>query len=298
MPSAIQTTIRPFMVYQGGKRKMMKHLTPNLPRHFNNYFEPFLGGGALALDILSKQDSQQERTFYLSDWSSDVVDAWTSVKEEPQELAEQLEHMFAHHCESAFYSIRNWDREGTLNLRQRVERAARFIYLQQTNFGGLVATNREGFSKASYGWKPACGPHGFSAFDYENMFAVSELLNRFDTRIFQASYETSIADASYGDFIYLDPPYEDEGGKISSSYLGASPLSHTAIRENIDEVTSRGALVLLSNSDTSVVQEIYNGWAAVRPAYRWAISGASSAVNREILIANWRLADHLAKVRA
>lgn len=300
MPTTTTTAVKPFMVYQGGKRKMLPHLRNNLPATFRNYYEPFLGGGALALDLLSRSDASEHK-FFLSDYSSEVVAVWQSVKEEPEELARLIEKFLTQHCEGFFYSIRNWDREGTLNYRSRVERAARFIYLQQTNFGGITSSTAEGFSRASYAWKFNT-PLGHSRYDFRNLFAVSELLNQNDTTIFQASYEEAIADASWGDLIYLDPPYEEGAGdedrthKISSAYLGASPVSHENIRRHIDERTTAGSMVLLSNSDTGLIRNLYKGWAHVRPDYRWAINGRETPP-QEIIIANWRLADRLASER-
>lgn len=39
----------PLLKWPGGKRNLLKHLLPLVPEKYNNYYEPFLGGGALFL---------------------------------------------------------------------------------------------------------------------------------------------------------------------------------------------------------------------------------------------------------
>lgn len=295
--TGISPAVKPFMKYMGGKRRLLKKaLLPNVPESYSDYYEPFLGGGALAIQQMSAYDTmktQKPRRFILSDYSQNVVDTWTAVRDFPVELAAELKAMLSHHCEEYFLSVRHWDRDGLLETRSLVERAARFIYLLQTCFGGTVKQNRQGHFNMSYAWNHEYA-NGHATYDFDNMFAVSALLNRLNVEVRQASYEEATAAVSYGDFVYMDPPYDstaDDGSSITDNYV-ADVVSQDAIREHIDAMTSKGAMVLMSNSDTSRIRDIYQGWAFVTPQHRWSISGASKG-GQEILIANWRLADRL-----
>jgi site-specific DNA-adenine methylase len=39
---------------QGGKGQLLSELDKLIPSHFNRYFEPFLGGGAMFLHLMSR----------------------------------------------------------------------------------------------------------------------------------------------------------------------------------------------------------------------------------------------------
>lgn len=277
---------------------MLKHIAPNIPASYRDYYEPFLGGGAVALHEMASYDAlpvKRVRKFVLSDYSRNVVDAWTAVKDYPQATASILKTMLGNHCREHFLEIRNWDREGLLETRTVAERGARFIYLLQTCFGGAIKENKHGHASMTYAWKPEFEA-GHAAFDYQNLFAVSELLNRLDVTIRCVSYDTAVANVSYGDFVYLDPPYDtksDTGEKLTSNYV-ADAVSQDSIRDAINELGSKGAMVLMSNSNTAGIRDLYKGWAFTNPSHFWAVGGAGKT-GQEILVSNWRLADRLAK---
>lgn len=285
--------MKPFMSYQGGKRKLLPYLRPNLPDSYRDYYEPFLGGGALALEVVEQAYLAGDRghTFYLSDYSQDVVDAWTAVKESPEALEAELRLLFEHHNSEQFMMVRNWDRQGVVEAASTVQRAARFIYLASTSFGGAVTQTRQGI----FAMAPNKQPRSFT-FDFNNLRAVSHLLNELDTRIFHASYEEAIASARFGDFVFLDPPYatDGDGGKaLSSNYLTGG-FDQRGVLDAMLTATARGAYVLMTNSDTATTRELWEGWAAIRPTFYWCCGGTGKQA-AELMVANWRLAEHLAE---
>lgn len=287
--------MKPFMTYMGGKRKMLRNLRPNLPQSFQNYHEPFLGGGALALDIMVRciEQGDTQHTFYLSDYSMDVVSAWLAVKDYPEELEETLKSLFVHHSREQFNSIRDWDKEGLLDSAGVLQRGARFIYLMSTCFGGIVTSDKDGFLSVSYS-DHAGKTQKYSGYDFKNMHAVSKLLNTLDAHIFQASYEVVLDKVGYGDFIYLDPPYEttsDDGRTLTSDYVSEG-IEHSAVKQVILDCTSAGSYVLLSNSNTAVTRALYENWGCNRPRHFWAGNNGATQAS-ELLVANWRLADDI-----
>jgi DNA adenine methylase len=286
----------PFMIYMGGKRKMLKDINPNIPSEYRNFHEPFLGGGAVAIDQMASYaalENPKPRKFILSDYSPKVIDAWTAVKDFPEETAALLKTMLGNHCRSNFIEIREWDREGLLESRSLVERGARFIYLMQTCYGGAVQESKQGFLKMNFRWLDDY-EHGHRPYDFENMFAVSALLNKLDVEIRLDSYETVLDRTGYGDFVYLDPPYDpksDKGETLTTDYVGELPCQQK-IHDVTAALTAKGAMTLMSNSDTARIRGMYEGWACSRPDHRWGLN-TSRKPGQEILIANWRLADKL-----
>lgn len=277
---------------------MLKDIVPNIPATYGNYHEPFLGGGAVALQQMEAYDAlpvKRLRKFILSDYSSNVIDAWTAVKDYPQETIRVLKTMLGNHCRDHFMEVRHWDRHGLMETKTVAERGARFIYLLQTCFGGVVGETKQGYLKMTPRWL-AGNEAGHREYDYENLLAVSALLNRLDVDIRQDSYQTILDYVSYGDFVYLDPPYDpksDKGETLTTDYVAELP-SQEEIRNVINALGSKGAMALMSNSDTQGIRDLYEGWACTRPDYRWSLN-SSRKQGQEILVANWRLADRIAK---
>jgi DNA adenine methylase len=275
---------------------MLPYLRPNLPAEFNDYYEPFLGGGALALDIMERcwKAGDTKHTFHLSDYSHEAVDAWTAVKDHHEELESVLRSLFAFHSREQFNRVRDWDKDGLLDSKNLAERGARIIYLLMTCFGGRMTVNDKGWLRSTYA--PTKDVIAYR-YDFENLRLVSEMLNALDVRISHASYEVAAGMARFGDFIYLDPPYEttaDVGEPLTSDYL-AEGIDHGEVKRVILEATAAGALVLMSNSDTAVTRSLFENWACIHPDYVWHIGGTAKDAD-ELMVANWRLADHLRRL--
>lgn len=288
------TPAKPFMPYMGGKRKMVNTLLADSPSRYRSYHEPFLGGGAMALAVMNQYHrdvasglADGSRTFFLSDFSREVAETWENVKLAPTEVETALRSFLALHAEERFCAIRDWSDE-MLDSVGPVYRAARAIYLRTVSFGSRVVTSKNGSCRASY-----AAQRQFVAYDYANLHAVSMLLNALDTRIAHASYEVVLDDAKPGDFIYLDPPYAEDGddGPITSNYL-AGDFDQATLKGVVELATRRGAFTLISSSDTATTRELWDGWAHIRKPYIWMVRGKRETT--ELLVANWRLAEHLA----
>ena len=63
----------------GGKKRILNHIFENLPRKFNNYFEPFMGGGIVAYNMIDRY-VPLDKSAYLNDWNKDVININIVVK--------------------------------------------------------------------------------------------------------------------------------------------------------------------------------------------------------------------------
>ena len=101
------TTPKPFVKWAGGKRQLIPILNQNLPENFGNYFEPFLGGGALLFHILSERNNQKCN---ISDLNSDLILAYTTIRDKIDDLILSLknhEKNYQKDSNSYYYSIRD-----------------------------------------------------------------------------------------------------------------------------------------------------------------------------------------------
>ena len=122
----IENTIqpKPFIKWVGGKRSIVNELLQRIPNQINNYYEPFVGGGALFFEIYNMVNHS-----YLSDMNVDLVVSYNIIKNEPQKLIELLNKHTENHNEEYYYNIRKLQ-----DLQDPIENSARFIYLMKTLF--------------------------------------------------------------------------------------------------------------------------------------------------------------------
>ena len=132
-----------FVKWAGGKMGLINSLTPFIPKNFNSYFEPFVGGGALFF-YLKNHKILNSKKIYLNDKNTELINAYKQIKINPNELLEELEILKKNHNKEYFYKIRNLDRNSDFNSLSEVFRASRFIYLNKTCFNGLCRYNAKG----------------------------------------------------------------------------------------------------------------------------------------------------------
>jgi DNA adenine methylase len=266
--------LRPFVKWAGGKRQIIPLLKRHLPEGWNKYFEPFLGGGALLFEITPPKA-------VVSDLNYELINAYRVVKERVEELIEVLKR---HRNEKDYYyRVRDLDPD-TLDP---VERAGRFLYLNKTCYNGLYRVNSRGKFNVPFGFyknPKIC--------DEDNLRAVSEYLRGSDVKILHCDYRKCLEEARRGDFVYLDPPY-DPVSRTSrfTEYLpgGFGEEDQLELARVFRELTERGVLVLLSNSDTPLVRELYGDfYIETVPANRnISCRGDGRKNHRELIIKNY-----------
>jgi DNA adenine methylase len=224
----------------------MAQLLPLVPRQYTAYHEPFLGGGTFFLALAP-------RRAVLADANHELMEMYAVVRDEPRGLMAALDAMQPHALDEAyFYTTRGQDPKQL----SPVARAARFIYLNKTCYNGLYRVNRKGEFNVPFG-RYAQPPR---LYDRENLLLVARLLKRAELRC--VDFEAALADAAAGDFVYLDPPYMPLTAtanftKYTSGAFGIEDQRRLA--GVVRDLDRRGCGVLLSNSDTPLIRELYAG---------------------------------------
>lgn len=240
---------KPFVKWVGGKRQLLRQfrelgLYP--PEDFNpitnTYYEPFVGGGAVFFDLLPKNAE-------LSDLNNELVTTYNVIKNNVDELIESLQkHIY--------------DKEYYLEVRAKkiedlsdIEVASRFIFLNRTGFNGLYRVNKSGQFNVPFGRY-----NNPVICDEDNLRRVSDALQ--DVIITHQDYKNVLKTAKSGDFIYLDPPYYPINATSSfTSYTAEGFLEkeQTELRDTFVKLHKKGCFVMLSNSDTPFINELYSG---------------------------------------
>jgi DNA adenine methylase len=126
----------------GGKRGLLTQLLEKFPRKFENYHEPFLGGGAVFFELYS-QGLLKNKKIFLSDINSELINTYNVVKNNPNELINNLENFKEQHNIEFYYETREIDLKEEFEKLTNIQRATRFIYLNKTCFNGLYRVNKK-----------------------------------------------------------------------------------------------------------------------------------------------------------
>lgn len=276
----------PFLRWAGGKRQLLPLLHAafdSLQQVPNRYYEPFLGGGALFLNIFDVGDSHRRPggRAVLGDRNEDLVNCYQVVKEDVDALIELLNDWSTDTSESGYYKRR--DEVPT----DSIERAARLVYLNRLCFNGLYRLNRSGKFNVPYGHlkRP-------TVCNEVALRACSASLQFSDLRL--ADFSEIVGDATAGDFVYLDPPYAPLEGSTSFASYHNSPFGHNEhlrLASTIKKLTDDGVMVVLSNSDTTFTRETFKDLYTYSVVAKRNIgaSASSRAPVRELIAANFQI---------
>lgn len=247
------TKFQPFVKWVGGKRGLLSQIIPLIPKEFNNYFEPFVGGGAMFFELYSS-GLLKNKNVYLFDINSELINAYNVVKCNPTKLIKELKSFEKKHTKEHYYEVRAWDREADFLQRGDTERAARFIYLNKTCFNGLYRVNKKNQHNVPIG-----NYKNPNICDTEVIYSASEALQH--ATILNTSYKDVLKYASKDDFVYFDPPYYPlEGSPSFTSYSEFDFLDkqQEELFDVFKELDKKGCKVTHSNSDTDFIKELYS----------------------------------------
>jgi len=215
---------------------------------FGAYHEPFIGGGAFYFALMASNTISGEA--FLSDTNETLIGAYLGVRNQVEHVIEHLRVHTGQHSREHYYEVRSHV------PTRRAESAARIIYLNRTCFNGLYRENSKGgfnVPMGSYINPRIC--------DVENLRACSEALKR--AHVAARPFETVLDYAKPGDFVYFDPPYVPLSATSSfTAYSkgGFGEDSQRRLAGVFAELARRGVKVLLSNSETPLVRDLYKGF--------------------------------------
>jgi DNA adenine methylase len=236
----------PFLKWAGGKGRLLKQMAMHFPSEFETYLEPFLGGGAVFFYLHPKRS-------ILSDSNSDLIQAFSTVRDDPEGLMAALDRHYPYRKRRGYYGRIRAQNPADLNP---AERAARTIFLNKTCYNGLYRVNRTGQFNVPFGRN--ANP---SLYDRAALLAASTALK--GSVLTTGDYRWACQYAREGDFVYLDPPYHPPSATANfTGYTRAAfgPDDQKEVASVFVDLDRRNCKVMLSNSATSLIESLYHGY--------------------------------------
>ncbi|GHU47314.1 modification methylase [Spirochaetia bacterium] len=278
------SSLKPFLKWAGGKRQLLPEIKKQFPVHVEeyNYYEPFLGGGAVFFDL-------QPRKAVISDTNSQLIMTYMAIKMDLENLMTLLADYKQKNDKEYYYSIRNLDRDSKhFNTLSDTEKAARFIYLNKTCFNGLYRVNAAGLFNVPFGkYKNP------SLYEEPVLQNIHEYFNSSAVTILNEDFESAVSNADTKSFIYFDPPYHSPDKTNFTGYQskGFDENEQERLQRVMVRLTERGLRCLLSNADTEFIRDIYNHhYFHLIPVKAKRLINSDSAGRgsvSEVLVKNW-----------
>lgn len=256
-----QKALKPILKWAGGKTQLLDEISHAYPTGFGEsirrYAEPFVGGGAVLLDILSKFDLD---AVYISDVNAELINMYMVVRDSVDDLISLLSGYQAEYLaldkdgkKQYYYQKRDDFNRLIANGESKsgILSAALFIFLNRTCFNGLYRANKNGLFNV-----PKGDQENPLICSEENLRAVSTALA--NVQIVCGDYSASKTFIDKNTLVYLDPPYRPLKGRdsfISYTETEFDDSCQRALAGFIEEISAKGAYVILSNSDPKNVDQ-------------------------------------------
>lgn len=287
-------TVKPFIKWAGGKSQLLNEIRNKYPQKIKRYCEPFVGGGAVLLDVLANFSPTE---VIINDINSALINTYQQVQTNVEALISQLDEMQSEFWEADAEARKNIytkkrERFNSFINNNCPDKAALFIFLNKTCFNGLYRVNSKGLYNVpmgAYKKPPIC--------DAENLRYISRLLQ--GVRIHCGDYKDCADFIDSNTFVYIDPPYRPLTVTASFTSYNENEFGdkqQIELGQFVDQITQKGAKVVASNSDPKNADEndeffddLYAEYKIDRVSAKRMINsnGKSRGAINELLICNY-----------
>ncbi|ACF13368.1 DNA adenine methylase [Chloroherpeton thalassium ATCC 35110] len=301
---------KPFLKWAGGKGQLLdkfQELYPeNLKRNkIKNFYEPFLGSGAVFFDIAQKYDIESA---YLYDINDELILTYKVIQKDVNKLIEFLyryqktylkldkikRHQFFYD-QRTNYNLQRFNIDYEKYSENWFPRAAQLIFLNRTCFNGLYRVNSKGEFNS-----PVGDYDNPTICDEQNLIAVNKVLEIAEIK--KADFKEIVTDLKSNSFVYFDPPYRPISKTASFkaySKQGFADNEQFQLAQLFKQLDLEGSKVMLSNSDPknndpndNFFDEMYNEFNIVRVPARRMINSDPTKRGKinEIVVTNYATA--------
>lgn len=270
----------PFVKWAGGKRQLLPKIKERMPKKYNKYYEPFVGGGAVAFELLPVDA-------VINDINKALINTYQQICNSPKEFLDCIHDLDTGMWEDGkayYYAKREHYNDKLMKNEFDEELAALFVFINKHCFNGLYRVNGKGLFNVPYNnsRRQSCTE--------EAIMAISDYLKTIT--IMEGDFENACVDAKEGDFLFLDSPYAPLKPTSFESYTkeGFDIESHKRLARLYDELTNRGCYCMLTNHNTELIHELYDdkGYRIDEVSVKRMInSDASKRVGEEVIICNF-----------
>lgn len=272
--------VAPFLKWAGGKRQLLNQIKERMPKEYNDYYEPFIGGGAVLFEL-------QPEKATINDINTSLINVYRQVKDNTDEFIELVNKLDSEMWEDGkeyYLDIREKYNDKLLKKEYDLELAALFTFMNKHCFNGLYRVNKKGLFNVPYNKSRR------TSIEEESIRETAKYLKT--VNILEGDFEEACKNAKKGDFIFFDSPYAPLNPTSFEAYTkeGFDVESHKRLAKLYDKLTERGCYCMLTNHNTEFINELYSnkGYRIdVVSVKRMINSDASNRKGEEVIICNY-----------
>ncbi|MDR6632582.1 DNA adenine methylase [Phyllobacterium sp. 1468] len=263
---------RPLLRWAGSKKRQFPLFSLHFPRSFRSYVEPFAGSAAFLFQLGIKGSK-------LNDLNTDVTDFYRYASLRGKEFFDRFAAIPRER--STYYDARN----AIKFLPRSFERSVLFFYLNRNCFNGIYRVNKSGHFNVPYSDRRVSPYPSLEQFLQATELIQSADIQNTDFETFCDNYVES------GDFVFLDPPYYNDEGRVFNEYQ-VRPFDmadFSRLQNVLDRIDRKGAHFLLSFPETEITKSLSQVWETHRLLVRRTVAG-NPVMRRntcELLISNY-----------
>jgi len=268
--------------YPGGKSKAVKDLYEYMPQmnQYDEWREPFLGGGSMSIEITKKFPDMK---IWVNDLYPALFNFWTMVKDRGDEMTERLLEIKSECITSEIAKSFHIEQKKIINddASSDFDKAVAFYYANKNSFSGLTETGT--FSESSH----------YATFTTTNIGKLTyfqKLIRNW--KFTNGSYDVLLKDNNPKAFIYLDPPYELKDstlyGKNGSMHL---TFNHDEFAKNCNEC---GMDAMISYNADQFVKDRFDGWNQLELEWTYTMRSVGNYMEeqkgrKELVLTNYNI---------
>ncbi len=269
--------------YVGGKSKVVRRtLSPLFPNKFDDFHEPFIGGGSVSLHIAQVYP---DKKIVINDLNDKLFTFWKVLKNDSTNLISNL------HLIRDKYDPKNIEQGKILLDIMQMQlyneqstdllKAMAYYTLNKISFSGL--TEHGSISKLAY-------EKTFNHDNIDKLIEISSHMSNFD--IHNSHFKYVMRFPMVDDFTFLDPPYQIENstlyGKKGEMHSG---FDHNEFLESVKELKGKW---MITYNDNPWIRESYKDYKIVDAEYRYSMSfntdesgNKTTRMKNELIIMNY-----------
>jgi DNA adenine methylase len=242
-------TAESFIKWVGAKNRVKDLITSLFPEEYNDYYEPFLGGGSIFLHNL-----KGNRRFYLSDINQDLINLWKTIQSNVEPLIELCEKHKSEYNNNPQQLKKFHELREQFNSRQsnEVESSALFYILLKAGFNGLVRYNKKGILNSGWGERNI-------RFEANDVREINKLLREHEVYFSAISFEE--IQPKQGDLVFCDPPYIPVGNRILNrraySKKGFDKKLFNILSQVSEKWSNNSVKMLICNHDSEGFRKLF-----------------------------------------
>lgn len=272
--------ITPFVKWAGGKRQLLTEIRERMPKVYKNYYEPFIGGGAVVFGLMPAKA-------LINDINESLINTYKQISNHTDAFLDNIHRLDSEMWDDgkAYYYMKRDLYNAKLQKKEYdIELAALFVFLNKHCFNGLYRVNSKGLFNVPYNntRRISC--------DDKSVKETSKYLRTLTITV--GDFEEACKTASEGDFVFLDSPYAPLNPTSFESYTqeGFTLDSHERLARLYDELTERGCYCMLTNHNTELINQLYGGKGYtidVVNVRRMINADANNRKGQEVIICNY-----------